>query len=330
MQFDQLKRREFISLLGAATAWPLSTRAQQPAMPVIGYLDGRSANSVPHYALMWRTGLHATGFTEGRTATIEARWAEGRLDRLPELAADLVRRPVDVMFAAGNAAALAAKTASGTTPIVFIAGFDPVEAGLVTSLNRPGGNVTGVSLLISAVVAKRLELLHELVPSAAVIAVMFNPTNPDTKSNTRQIEIAARALSVQLLILGAAKQDDIAVAFASAVQQKAGALFVQADVFFDTRLDHIVALSARHGIPAIYSNREYVVAGGLLSYGEDRAESYRQAGIYLGRVLKGEKPVDLPVLQPTKFELVINLKTAKALGIEVPLSMLMRVDETIE
>jgi putative ABC transport system substrate-binding protein len=311
--------------------WPLAATAQQPkAAPVVGYLDGRSANSVPPYVSAWRAGLRETGYVEGQSVTIEARWAEGRYDRLPELAVDLVHRRVDAMLVTGNAAALAAKAASATIPIVYVAGFDPVQSGMVASLNRPGANVTGVSLLISEVLTKRLELLHELVPGASIIGWLVNPTNPGTKSEFQQIEIAARTLHLNLHVLKAGGPAAIDDAFASAARQNVGAVVVDADVLFDARLDQIIALAARYRFPAVYGYREYVTAGGLLSYGEDRAASYRQAGIYLGRILRGEKPEDLPVQQPTKFDLVINLKTAKALGLTIAQSILLRADEVIE
>ena len=302
-------------------------RAQQPT---IGFLDGRSPSTIPPFALGWREGLREIGYVEGTNLKIEYRWAEGRFQRLPQLAAELVRHQVDVVLAAGNAAAEAAKAASGSIPLVFVAGLDPVESGLVASLNRPGGNLTGISLQTIDVVAKRLELLREAVPNTTDIAALINPTKPGAESESNQLEIAARGLGLRLYLLRAASESDVDTALASAVQQKARALLVTADVFFDMQRNQLIERAARYRLPACYSNREYVVGGGLLSYGEDRKESYRQAGIYVGRILKGDKPANLPVQQPTKFELAINLKTAKALGLEIPPLLLALADEVIE
>jgi len=320
------RRREFIGLLGCAAAWPLAARAQQPT---VGFLDNRSPSTLPDFVAGWLKGLRETGFVDGKNIAIEYRWAEGHSERLPALAADLVRRKVDVIVATG-AAAPVAKAATSTTPIVFVVGSDPVSTSLVASLNRPSGNATGASLLTSPVLAKRLELLHELVPGAIIMGALINSSNPNTSSDPKQLQIAAKALGIELRILGASYEQEIDDAFASAIQQQVGALLISADTFFDARRNQLISLAGRAALPACYSNRVYVVAGGLLSYGEDREESYHQAGIYVGRILKGEKPADLPVMQPTKFELAINLKTARALGVTIPGTILVRADAVIE
>jgi putative ABC transport system substrate-binding protein len=327
-----MKRRAFITLLGgAAAAWPLVADAQQPAMPVIGWLHSGTPAGFADPTAAFLQGLNEAGFTEGRNVAIEYRWAENQIDRLPALAADLARRQVSVMAASGSpASALAAKGATTSIPIVFENAADPVQLGLVASLGRPGGNATGFTNVSSELAAKRLGLLRELVPSATSIAVLVNPTRPGVDAQSAQVQEAARTLGLPLHILHASSERDLDAAFLTLVQVRAGALVIAADALFNDRRDQIVALARRYSVPAIYEFRQSVAAGGLISYGSSTLDAYRQAGILAGRILKGEKPADLPVMQPTKFELVINMKTAKALGIEIPISMQLLADEVIE
>jgi putative ABC transport system substrate-binding protein len=325
-----MRRREFITLLGgAAAAWPLAVRGQQPAMPVIGFLNGGSSWEYAYAAAAFRKGLAESGYVEGRNVWIEYRWAEGRYERLPALAADLVRRPV-VLIAANTPAAPVAKAATTTIPIVFLTSTDPVAAGLVASLNRPGGNLTGVALLNVDIGPKRLELLHELVSAARVVALLSNPSNPNFERQSRDMQAAARTLGLELHVLDARSERDFDTAFATLAQLRAGALIIGADAFLINQSEQLGALALRHGVPAISFYRDFVAAGGLMSYGGDLADTYRLLGVYSGRVLKGEKPADLPVQQETRFALIINVKTAKALGLTVPLPLIGRADEVIE
>jgi putative ABC transport system substrate-binding protein len=325
-----LGRREFIAALGgAAAAWPLAARAQQPAMPVIGFLDGQSFDL--HLMTAFRQALKDAGYVEGRNVAIYFRSADGQTDRLVTLAGDIVGRRVAVIVTAGGgASALAAYAATTTIPIVFVSGVDPVTSGLVVNLNRPGGNATGLYVLQQVLEGKRLGLLHELVPAARLIAVLLNPSNANFQTQLRGVQDAARGLGQQVSILSASTERDIDVALATVTQSGAGALLVGSDPFFNSERDQMIALAARHAMPAIYEGREFAAAGGLASYGTSLTDAYRQAGTYAGRILKGEKPADLPIVQPTKFEFVINLKTAKALGLEVPPGLSASADEIIE
>ena len=327
-----MRRRIFIQGIAVSAAWPLAARAQQRAMPVVGFLNPASLESRRDLVAAFHQGLAESGYVEGRNLAIEYRWAEGRNDRLPVMAADLVQRRVAVIVAVdGTAAALAAKAATSTVPIVFLVGADPVELGLVTSLSRPGGNMTGVGALAVGTVAKRLQVLHELVPAAAEIAFLRNPTNPYfSELETRELSTAAGSLGVRLLLLNASDVHEIEAAFANLVAQRADALLVGTDPFFITARDQLVALVNLHAVPAIYPFREDAVAGGLISYGASNRDGYRVVGGYTGRILSGENPADLPVQQAAKLEMVLNLKTAKALGITFPLSLLGRADEVIE
>ena len=327
-----MRRREFITLLGStAAAWPLSARAQQPTMPVIGFMNAASAKGYAPLLSAFLKGLIETGYVDGRNVAIEYRWAEDRSDRLPAMVADLVHRQVAVIAATSTPAALAAKAATKTIPIVFTTAFDPVQLGLVASLNRPGGNVTGVTQTNVETVPKRLQFLHELLPTARVMALLVNPADPAlAETTTKDVQAAARALGLELHVLTASTERDFDGVFAKLIQLRAGGLVIGPGAFFTSRSEHLGALTFRNAVPAICDKREFAVAGGLMSYGGNIADSYRLAGVYTGRVLKGDKPADLPVQQVTKVEMTINLKTAKALGLNIPEPMIGRADEVIE
>ena len=327
-----MRRRDFIKVIaGSAAAWPLGTQAQQPAMPVIGFMSGRAPEDSAHLVSAFRQGLAETAFVEGQTVTIEFRWAHGDYDRVPALAADLVSRKVAVLVGVGgDVSALAAKKATATIPVVFGMGDDPVKAGIVASFNRPDGNVTGFTLRTSEMESKRLGLLREMLPAVQLIGVLVNPKFPPSSHELSDLELAAKGIGQRLFVASANNDAELDSALASLGQQRVGAFLVTAAPFFDTRLERIVGFAAHNRLPAIYQFREYAVAGGLISYGPDVVESYRNAGLYVGRILKGEKPADLPVLQPTKFDFVINLKTAKALGLTVPPTLLAEAGEVIE
>lgn len=326
-----MRRREFITLLGGAVASPLVARAQQPALPVIGFMSGRSPEDSTHLVAAFRQGLAENGFVEGQTVAIEFRWADGDYDRLPALAADLVSRKVAVLVGVGgDVSAVVATKATRTIPVVFGMGGDPIKAGLVASFNRPGGNVTGYTVLTSQMESKRLGLMRELVPGVSLIGILVNPQLPATVQELADLEPAAKGVNQQLFVARADNDAELDTALASFVQQRVGAFLVTSAPFFDTRMNRIVSFAAQNRLPAIYQFREYAVAGGLISYGPNIVESYRNAGVYVGRILKGEKPADLPVLQPTKFDFVINLKTAKVLGLTVPPTLLAEAGEVIE
>jgi putative tryptophan/tyrosine transport system substrate-binding protein len=322
-----VRRREFITLLGGAAAWPLAARAQQAAMPVIGFLHQGTPETNKDFIAAFRQGLRQSGYLEGQNVRLEFRWAEARYDRLPVLAHDLVRRPVDVMIAAYLPAALAAKSATDVIPTVFVIGSDPVATGLITSLNRPTGNVTGIMILHATLGAKRLELLHELVPATDVIALLVNPANRNAEIIKKDVQAAALALGQKIHTFNVSNDGDLETFFAS---PKPGAFLVSPDTFLQSRRHRLIAWATRQGVPAMYYEREYVAAGGLISYGPIEKDSFRLAGIYAARILKGEKPANLPVMQPTKFELVINLAAATALGLDVPTKLLALADEVIE
>jgi putative ABC transport system substrate-binding protein len=326
-----MKRREFITLLGGAAAWPITARAQQAPMPVIGFISSASPGPFAHFVAAFHRGLNEAGYVEGRDVKVEYLWAEGHYDQLTKMAAELVGHQVAVIVASGGIpTALAAKAATSMIPIVFITAGDPVKENIVSSFNRPGGNITGVSFIQGALGTKKLELLREVVPRATTIAVLVNPQNPTSDFERKDVLEASRILGLECIILNASSERDIEEVIPAVVQQGAGALLVSTDPFLLTRRDQIVALAARHNVPTMYAQREFIIAGGLMSYGTSIADAYRQVGIYTGRILKGEKPGNLPVVQPTKFDLVINLKTAKALGLTVPQIIQMTADEVIE
>ena len=327
-----MRRREFVVLVGGVVAtWPFAARAQQPAMPVIGFLNSASPEPFKNYVAGFHAGLKEAGYVDGHNVIIEFRWAEGHYDKLPGMAADLVRRKVGVLVATGGSPSIvAAKAATSSIPIVFTSGVDPIQHGFVTGLSRPGGNITGVNLFAAELNGKRLGLLLALVPGVQLIAVLFNPNHPDHNIQMREVQEAARAIGQQIHIVFASNDSAINDAFVTAAELRSGAMLVSSDPFLNSQRDRIIALAARHAIPAIYEQREHAIVGGLMSYGTNLRDGYRQAGVYVGRILKGEKPGDLPVVQSTKFEFVINLKTAKALGIEVPPNLSAEADEIIE
>jgi putative ABC transport system substrate-binding protein len=326
-----MRRREFITLFGgAAVAWPLGARAQQPAMPVIGFLNGASPEEWAPQVAAFRQGLKEAGYVEGQNVMIEYRWAEGQYDRLPAQAADLVRRQVNVLAATSTPAALAAKGATTTIPTVFTTAGDPVQLGLVPALSRPTGNITGITALDVEIAPKRLQLARELVPAATVMALLVNPTFSPTERMTRDLAVAAETFGLKLRVVHATSESEIDAAFATVAQLRAGALVIGTDIFFASRMEQFGRLTLRHALPTIFEYRNFATAGGLISYGGSITDMYRNAGIYVGRILKGEKPANLPVQQATKIELIINLKTAKALGLTVPTALLVRADEVIE
>jgi putative ABC transport system substrate-binding protein len=324
-----MRRREFITVGGAAAVWPLVGRAQQAALPVIGFLNGASAELSTHFVASFRQGLAQAGFVEGRNVAVEFRWANGQYDRLPALAADLVRRQVNVIAATSTPTGLPAKAATTTIPIVFVTGSDPIEQGLVASLNRPGGNLTGATTLAVEMGQKRMQLLHELVPKATLIGVLINPTGPNLKAVSQDLQAAARSVGLPIHVLHASAEGDFEAVFAALAQARAGGLVIGTDTFFNSQSRKLGALALRHAMPAVYQYRDFVAAGGLMSYGGSITEAYRMAGVYTGRILKGEKPSELPVQQSTKAELFINLSTAKALGLSVPPALLIRAEEVI-
>ena len=326
-----MRRRQFLHALGGAAAWPLAARAQQQAMPVIGFMSSRSPEDSAYLVAAFRGGLGELGFVDGRNIAIEYRWGLGQYDRMPALAADLVNRHVAVLVGVGgDISAVAAKRATSTIPIVFGLGSDPIKAGLVESLNRPGGNATGFTLLTNELEAKRIGMLHDLLPGAAVIGALLNPNFPPAVGQLELLEVASRAINQKIYVLKAGNDTELDTAFAALVQQKVGALLVAADPYFDTRRDRFIAFAEKNRLPTMYQFRDYAVAGGLISYGPNITDMYRQAGVYTGQILKGARPADLPVLQPTKFEFVINLKTAKALGLTIPAGLISYADEVIE
>ena len=327
-----MRRRDFLgAFVGTAAAWPLAARAQQQAMPVVGFLSGRSLASDSDLVAVFRQALTETGYVNGQNVAIEFRWADGQLDRLPELAAELIERKVSVIFAgASDVAAGALRVAAATVPVVFATGSDPVAAGLVASLNRPGGNLTGVTVITAALWPKRLELLRELISPTPLIALLVNPNNLTATHARRELNAAARRIGQDVVLLDASAEGEFEAAFATLAEKRASALVVSDDALFTNRRAVLVALAARHAVPAIYGRREFAAAGGLMSYGASTVDQYYQSGVYVGRILKGAKPADLPFLQPTKFELAINLKTAKALGLTVPNTLIGRADEVID
>jgi len=325
------KRREFITLVGGAVAWPIAARAQQSVMPVIGFLSANRSDAFPNYIAAFHEGLAEGGFVEGKNVAIEFRFAEQRLERLPALAMDLVRRKVAVILTSGgDVPAMVAKGVTSTIPVVFLTGFDPVKSGLVASLNRPGGNLTGATVIAGQLVAKRLELLRELVPAARIVGVLANPNNPNADGDMAEAQTAGRALGQEIHVLLAEREQEVDAAFTTLALLKADALVLDADPLFANLRGKIIALVERRALPTVYYSREYADAGGLISYGASFTGLYRQGGIYVGRILKGAKPAELPVVQPTKFDLIINRKTAKALGLDVPSTLLARADEVIE